>query len=110
MKPDINSANQEWSCFLDNCPNTFWLIDKFYQQDNNFKELCDDYLSCSGHIDYLAREKVTNLEQYREYRVLCDDLSQEISDYLNHRPESLANGLLDSTQINRHEDKNDDRS
>ena len=63
-------------------PDAYDMIVDIQRQDEDFKELCRDYVTCIRHIDRLGNEKVTNFGRQKEFRTLGDGLKQEISKYL----------------------------
>jgi len=82
----IVSGKGQDSKLKDCFPDTYDRIVEILHQDEDFKELCSDYVTTLLHIDRLASEKVANFELHKEFRTLCDSLMLEISTYLNtHR-------------------------
>jgi hypothetical protein len=66
----------------DSFPDAYDMIVDIQRQDEDFRELCRDYVTCIRHIDRLADEKVANFGLQKEFRTLCDSLRQEISKFL----------------------------
>ena len=91
-EPTMTVSSMDQDSKLKDCfPDAYDRIVEILHQDEDFKEMCSDYVTCLHLVDRLASEKVTNLEQHKGFRDLCDDLRQEILKYLNTRQAGTKN-------------------
>ncbi len=58
-------------------------IIQLYQNDENFKSLCEDYWLCSTLLAKHKSNVDTDLELENEYDSICATLENDIDQYLN---------------------------
>lgn len=58
------------------------LIELLYENDENFKILCDDYVISKNHIEKYKQNVLNSLLTGQEFERLSNDLEKEILSYL----------------------------
>lgn len=53
-------------------------IDFLFQTDENFRDLCSDYILCAVMVQKIKKEQDTDLENRKEYEELQQHLEEEI--------------------------------
>lgn len=53
-------------------------IDFLFQTDENFRDLCSDYILCTAMVHKMKKERDTNFESLEEYATLRKELEKEI--------------------------------
>ena len=60
-------------------------IDFLFRTDENFRDLCSDYMLCAGSMQDMKKESNKYKEQIEEYEELQRDLQQEILQMLTRK-------------------------
>ena len=59
-------------------------IKMLYRVDDDFKTLCDDYVTSKANEEKLKSFELADKQSENEYRQLSRDLEKEILDYVNN--------------------------
>ena len=68
---------------LDNFPEGANVIDKFCNRDENFREICEDYVLCKNSIKKIIIANTRKGRILKEYKDALIDLEIEMLEYLN---------------------------
>jgi hypothetical protein len=71
-------VNKEIDPIIQLFPDFKQKIDFLFQTDENFRDLCEDYLLCVGNALTLKKDAKNTKEQIEEYKELQLSLQQEI--------------------------------
>ncbi|MBK8292153.1 MAG: hypothetical protein IPK96_15675 [Flammeovirgaceae bacterium] len=73
---------QELQPIIIKFPDFMTKIIQMYNNDSNFKSLCDDYSLSSILLQKYGRDVEADLVLEKEYASMCEILEKEITDYL----------------------------
>ena len=57
-------------------------IKALYDVDDDFKTLCDDYVTCKVKVEVYKRKSLDNLRSELEFQQMSFDLEKEIIEYV----------------------------
>jgi len=63
-------------------PQTVYVMTHLYRKDENFREICEDYVLCLESIDKIIVTNKSNNRILEEYKKALNELEIEMLDYL----------------------------
>jgi len=59
-------------------------IEQLYEQDEEFKSLCDDYISCLNFVKKIRERSEESKKTIEDYESIIRDLEKEIFELIYH--------------------------
>jgi len=74
---------------LEKFPEMADLLLKMYREDEDFKEICEDYVLCLNSMGKIIVTNKMGKRIIREYRKALNELEIEVLEYLNKRVNNI---------------------